>query len=195
MLLFYSMKCATHRRHTITNLTHGIHLHVAYYGNVWYPKIGFRVGACSATISNHNYTHFHCNTIFQFIGHCEPAPSDYFSQYATSADQLSSRWNYNQSQMAPQSPHMQYYDTTNMYSHHHQQSYRTQGDRLIWCTQRQCNTILFILNKNMYITAIILQWLQYYCNIIAIIAIIEILLQFAVVLFKKYLRVENHHMF
>jgi len=49
--------------------------------------------------------------------HCEP-PSDYFSQYATSSDQLSSRWNYNQSQMAPQSTHMQYYDTTNMYSHH-----------------------------------------------------------------------------
>ena len=74
------------------------------------------------------HTFFHCTT-FQFLGHCEP-PSDYFSQYATSSDQLSSRWNYNQSQMAPQSTHMQYYDTTNMYSHH-QQSYRPQGDRLI----------------------------------------------------------------
>jgi len=63
--------------------------------------------------------------------HCEPAPSDYFSHYATSADQLSSRWNYHPSQMAPQSTHMQYYDSpSNMYSHH-QQSYRTQGDRLI----------------------------------------------------------------
>ena len=86
---------------------------------------------CCSTCPQSIFTIIEILIFILFVGHCEPAPSDYFSQYATSADQLSSRWNYHPSQMAPQSTHMQYYDSpSNMYSHH-QQSYRTQGDRLI----------------------------------------------------------------